>query len=301
MFVSAVTSFAHEADMNVGTEAVSLFQAQVEVQRRTKTASLEVEDNDEYELSDPLNCARENISPVELIAKPSAVTTREPQQTETDAPGSDVLRMFLQAMTILLVLDGIWKGHLQMQKFEAEDVKSNQAAHEEAAGKVAWTKMVQAAKSGDEVAFMESLALHPVVTQTDAWGFSPLHFAASGGSAVIVSELLKLGAEVDALDAVDETPLHVVARTGSVSICELLIDAGANVDAVNKQGMTPIVVSGHANQEPVCRFLAESGAGFGGLQDEELPPLVVSQAVRKMLIAEPCAFPESECSGMASE
>lgn len=291
MFVSIVTAFAHKADKiaeeqvsaacddiehDQEYDAMSLLQTQVEVAQGTaKTDFVELDGNDEYDLAEPLNCASEKsshvelASPVELVAEPAVAAPQETEQAEADPPGADMLRMVLKAMIVLLVIDGLWKCYLQRQA--------------NAAAQSAWAKMVQAANSGDERGFMESLSLHPTVMQTDAWGCTPLHFAAAGGSAMITTELLKLGAEVDALDAMDETPLHIAARTGAVSVSEALVKTGADVDAVNKEGMTPIVIAGHANQESTCRFLADSGAGCAGLKDEDLPPLVVSQFVRRML------------------
>lgn len=302
MFVSIVTAFAHKADKiaeeqvsaafddiehDQEYDAMSLLQTQVEVAQGTaKTDFVELDGNDEYDLAEPLNCASEKSSHAELVRAANFEATvaapQEPKQAEADPPGADMLRMVLQAMTVLLVVDGLWKCYLQRQTVEPKDSKCIQSRHDEATAQSAWVKMVQAANSGDERSFMESLSLHPTVMQTDAWGAAPLHFAAAGGSAMITTELLKLGAQVDALDAMDETPLHLAARTGAVSVSEVLVKAGADIDAVNKEGMTPIVIAGHANQESTCRFLADSGAGCAGLKDEDLPPLVVSQLVRRM-------------------
>jgi len=305
MFVSIVTAFAYKADKiaeeqvsaafddiehDQEYDAMSLLQTQVEVAQGTaKTDFVELDGNDEYDLAEPLNCASEKsshvelASPVELVAEPAVAAPQETEQAEADPPGADMLRTVLQAMTVLLVVDGLWKCYLQRQMVEPKNSKCIQSKRDEAAAQSAWVKMVQAANSGDERSFMESLSLHPTVMQTDAWGCTPLHFAAAGGSAMITTELLKLGAEVDALDAMDETPLHIAARTGAVSVSEALVKTGANINAVNKEGMTPIVIAGHANQESTCRFLADSGAGCAGLKDEDLPPLVVSQFVRRML------------------
>lgn len=298
MFVSIVATFADKADqMDENDDSIVLLQGQVEVHQRTKANAidtLEFDDKDEYNLADPLNCASEKASekashvesPASFV-EPAVAAPQETEQAEADPPGTDMVRIALQVMTLWLVFDGFQKWRLQKQEVEPKgDARKQARDQEEAAAKSAWVQMVKAARSGDEAGFKEALLHHPVINEADAWGCTPLHFAAAGGSAAIASELLKLGAEVDAFDAVDETALHIAARTGGVSMCEVLFKGGSNIDAVNKQGFTPLVVAAHANQEPACRFLADSGAGVANLTDEEIPPLVVSQVVRKVLTGE---------------
>jgi len=298
MSASIATVFAHTTEIFAERDALlSLLQAVVEVQKRNAdgVADLEIEDENEYQLAEPLNCAREEVAPVEpaaSLAEPAAVAPeepvvdapQEPEKTEADPPETVAVRMALQIGIVLLICDGLRKWRLQKQSVDQKGSQCQQAqeGQSEAAATLAWSKMVNAAQSGDERSFKEALTQHPAVTKSDAWGCTPLHFAAVGGSTAIASELLKLGADINAFDAVDETALHIAARTGGVSFCELLLSAGASIDAVNKDGMTPLVVAGLANQEPTCHFLADNGAGAAGLFDKDLPPLVVSQVVRKM-------------------
>lgn len=294
MCVCTSATLAQKSSRIAENDSVVLLQAQAELQsqRAESVAALDSDDNvkeEEYGL-ESFKCDSEKKAEIKAAAdnaeqaKDAVSAPQEPEQTEADPPGTDLVRLALQLMTIGLVFDGLRKWHLHSQEVESTTGKAGKAQDQaEAKAKAAWTKMVKAAKSGDERSFQLALAQHPVIMEADAWGCSPLHFAAAGGSSMIISELLKLGADIDALDAVDETPLHIAARNGSAPICELLVKAGANIDAVNKQGMTPLVVSGHANQEPACRFLADNGAGVADLTDEELPPLVVSQVVRKVL------------------
>jgi len=294
-FVSAgiLTIFAQQAD-----DSVVLLQGAVEIQStRSKldAVGLEADHKEEYKLAEPLSCAPEKGAPVEPVvslaelgaAAPAESSMAAPEQleeAEEDPPGAATVKMVLQLGIVLLICDGLWKWHLQKQSMEEKSSQSNQADQAGAAAQAAWVQMVKAAKSGDESSFEEALAHNPVIMQSDAWGCTPLHFAAAGGSAAIASKLLKLGADVDAVDAIDETPLHMAARTGGVSLCDLLLKARAHIDAVNNKGMTPLVLAGHANQEATCRFLADNGAGVAGLPDEELPLLVVSQLVQKVII-----------------
>jgi len=305
-FVSAgiVTFFAQQS-LALKGNAVVLLQGKVEIRaveiqsQRSKdnAVNLEADHEDEYNLAEPLSCAPEKAArtePVVSAAELDAVAPEEStmaapeelEEAEEDPPGTAAVKMALQLGIVLLICDGLRKWHLQTQFVEERSSQCNQAKPDQAgaAAQAAWVQMVKAAKSGDECSFEEALAHNPVIMQADAWGCTPLHFAAVGGSIAIASKLLELGADVDALDAIDEAPLHIAARTGGVSFCDLLLKAGAQIDAVDNTGMTPFILAGHANQEPTCRFLADNGAGAAGLRDEELPPLVVSQFVRKMVI-----------------
>jgi len=300
-FVSAgiATIFARQSNNLSEDDALVLLQGAVEIQsQRSKdqVVDLEADDNHEYKLAEPLSCAPEKgaiVEPVVSFAEHGAVAPEESamaapeelEEAEEDPPGTAAVKMALQLGIVLLICDGLRKWHLQTQSVKKSS-QCNQAKPDQsgAAAHAAWVQMVKAAKIGDECSFEEALAHNPVIMQSDAWGCTPLHFAAAGGSTAIASKLLKLGADVDALDAIDETPLHIAARIGGVSFCDLLLKARADIDAVNNKGMSPLILAGHANQEPTCRFLANNGAGAAGLLDEELPPLVVSQLVRKVLI-----------------
>jgi len=300
-FVSAgiVTIFAQQTNSLSEDDSVVLLQGAVEIQsQRSKEnkVDLEADDKDKYKLAEPLSCAPKEgalVQPLVSMAGDGAAAPDESavaapdelKEAEEDPPGTAVVKMALQLGIVLLICDGLRKWHLQRQLVEEKSSQCKQAKPAQAAvaAQAAWVQMVKAAKSGDECSFEEALAHNPVIMQSDAWGCTPLHFAAAGGSTAIASKLLTLGADVDALDAIDETPLHIAARTGGVPFCDLLLKARAHIDAVNNKGMSPLVLAGHADQEPTCRFLADNGAGVAGLLDEELPLLVVSQFVRKVL------------------
>merc|ERR1719240_989406 len=111
-----------------------------------------------------------------------------------------------------------------------------------------------AAKDGNADRFNAALQSKPRLAQADAWGCTPLHFAAAGGSVCIVSTLLKAGVEIDALDGNNETPLHFAGRAGHANICELLSEAGAKAGGVH------------------------------GMADKDMQPLVVSQLVQKVFV-----------------
>ena len=71
---------------------------------------------------------------------------------------------------------------------------------------------------------------------------SLLHLAiqVSNGDTAIVEALIHAGASVDARDAYGDTPLTYAALRASGGCCELLIAAGADVNAVSVRGDTPL-------------------------------------------------------------
>jgi len=212
------------------------------------------------------------------VPKPAMVVPAEAESQ--DPPGTDFIRLVLQLGTICLLLDGVrrWqRGDTEEKAVLAATVTTKAEVNTES-----WTTMVKAAKTGDEAGFAKVMAQPNVAMHADAFGCTPLHFAAAGGSVNITKRLLEEKVEIDALDEFAETALHIASRNGHVPVCETLIDSGADINVVNEQGMTPLIVAGHANQEEACRFLADRGAGAGDLKDEDLPPLVVSQIVRRM-------------------
>lgn len=61
----------------------------------------------------------------------------------------------------------------------------------------------------------------------DAWGRSPLHWAASRGDVKTVTALTLAGAEVDTQDRKDNSPLRCAIKGSSVEVLKLLLKAGA--------------------------------------------------------------------------
>jgi len=282
-----------------GQEGISLLQAQVEVKRVTH---VDDEVSDEYKFADSLKCGSEEAvpdsegpltTPTAFAVAPSDLPATQLRATQTESdepPGAAAMRSVLLLMTALIILDCIRRSWLQQQETkEPERCRADQRQvvfEDKVDVQAAWVKMVHSARSGDADMFEKALCQHSPVMRADAWGCTPLHFAAVGGSTIIATELLKRSAEINALDAADETALHIAAREGHLAICELFLRSGANIHAVSSEGLTPLVVAGLANQQDICRLLVDGGAGVGGLADAELPPLVVSQVVRKM-ISEP--------------
>lgn len=287
LLATVLATSAHEEV--VEHDEITLLQAQLEEKRegaQRVVAAIEPGDA-EYTLASTLKCASESseaVTPSQAIVQDKIPVLASTSDTELDVSptGAGALRMVLQVMILLLVLDCI---RCSLLKLKPRPVK-NQA--EDPALTAAWAQMVKAARTGDMSsfgAFQETLKRCSLLTRSDAWGCSLLHFAAVGGATSMVAELLEQGAEVDGLDANDETPLHMAARAGHAPICALLHGAKANLNAVNRQGMSPLMIAGHASQEQACRLLFDVGACVAGVPDEELPLLIQSQFVQKLFAA----------------
>lgn len=285
LLATVLGTSAHEEI--VEHDDITLLQAQLEEKRGAQRVFAAVEPGDEYSLASTLKCASESseaVAPSHAIVQEKSLVLASTSHTELDVSptGAGALRMVLQVMILLLVLDCI---RCSLLKLKQRPIKKQA---EDPALTAAWAQMVKAARTGDTSsfgAFQETLKRCSLLTRSDAWGCSLLHFAAVGGATALVAELLEQGAEVDALDANDETPLHMAARAGHAPICALLHGAKANLNAVNRQGMSPLMIAGHASQEQACRLLFDVGACVAGVPDEELPLLIQSQFVQKLLAA----------------
>ena len=98
------------------------------------------------------------------------------------------------------------------------------------------------------------------VNARDAFGRTPLWWAANGGRTKDVQELIANGADVNAIDIDREGPLHCAARWGRKSIVECLIEHGAVVDAKAAYGLTPLHLAARGLRSEVASTLLNHGA-----------------------------------------
>jgi hypothetical protein len=268
------------------SDTVALLQSALEEKRSPDLKESDAE-ADEYNLAGALKCKSEKLTEIDApfnVAAPSKAVLAEAEPVPSDPPGAETMRAALKFMCLLVILDSLRR--LCSKKEKASGFKQKVYIQmDEAALESNWVELVKAAQNADDDSF-KKVPEHPaLLTRTDAWGCTALHFAAVGGSTTITSELVQQGAKLDAVDADQETALHFAARAGNAPICDLLVSAGAEMNAVNSKGFTPLVVAAEADTEDACRILADRGAGVAGLTDEELPPRVISHVVRKVFAA----------------
>lgn len=292
MITSAVAVFANNQAFDMHDE-VSLLQTAVETTKRsTKVAIPDDSSADDYSFAADVKCTSDEGVATEAapsVTTPMQLSLADPAEP-ADPPGAGALRLVLQSLIVLVVLDGIRRS-LQLRQEKPSKPKTTrpsqpqQSPQDEAALESAWVDVVNAARTADEESFNKALTKQVPLMRVDAWGCTALHFAAVGGSTAIASELLKRGLQVDAPDAGDETALHIAARAGHASMCELFLGAGANIDTVSKEGLTPLAAAGFANQDQACRVLTKAGAGVAGLSDAELPTVIVKLVVEQVMAA----------------
>jgi hypothetical protein len=100
-----------------------------------------------------------------------------------------------------------------------------------------------AATRGDPDELKKYVALGGDVKKPDAWGQTPLHWAASApaiqGHAAAVDVCLKAGASVHGRNAVGMTPLHWSSAWGRLPAARTLLRAGADRDALDVTQANP--------------------------------------------------------------
>merc|ERR1719424_131439 len=203
---------------------VSLLQGQVEMMKTKSETTTPLDDEvvaNEYNVANDLKCPGEakvavesarippHVAPVILQVEISETDT----QTESDdPPGAAMLRLVLQLLICLVVVDGIRRS-LQLRKQKPSPstnqptrnctggtVIAQRSQRDAAASESAWFDMVTAARNADESSFNQAVGHESLLTCVDAWGCTALHFAVAGGSLAIAKGLIARGAEIDALD-----------------------------------------------------------------------------------------------------
>ncbi|MFH1117872.1 MAG: ankyrin repeat domain-containing protein [Pseudomonadota bacterium] len=117
-----------------------------------------------------------------------------------------------------------------------------------------------AAMVGDKAEVQRLLDLGVDVNECDAFGQTPLLWAASMGHEEIVKFLLDKGAAVNARDHNGWTALLWAARNSRTTILRLLIDNGADVDAAGRDGWTALMWATRRGRADEVKLLTDSGA-----------------------------------------
>ncbi len=125
--------------------------------------------------------------------------------------------------------------------------------------------LMDAVRDNDLDLIDKTLASGESVTQTNAYGRTPLHKAAYySGEPGVIESIIERGADVNARDKGDWTALHLAARNHHNDALALLLNAGAETHWRDvKHGWTPLHLAVIAGNVKGARMLVERGADPG--------------------------------------
>jgi cytohesin len=135
-----------------------------------------------------------------------------------------------------------------------------------------WTPLHWAAYSGQAGAATVLLDRGADPKARDAFGFTPLHYAATKE---LVDLLLDRGADINARSRSNGwTPLHRAAFTSNVEVARELVARGANVDARDRLGKRPLhYAAGWAQTPEMVRVLIAGKADVNARDHAGWTPL----------------------------
>jgi hypothetical protein len=123
--------------------------------------------------------------------------------------------------------------------------------------------LAHAACRADTEEMSKCLAAGADVRTADAWGQTPLHWAAASGSVTAVDLLVRAGASPNAANLAGMTPLHWAAAWGHVAAAAALLEAGADKNARDVGGATPAARTLTLSRAPPAGARAALGAMLG--------------------------------------
>ena len=126
--------------------------------------------------------------------------------------------------------------------------------------------LMDAVRDDDHALVSETLARGERVTQTNAYGRTPLHKACYySGAPAVIAELIRAGADVNAVDKGNWTCAHLAARNHHNDALKALLECegGANLAVADvKHGWTAAHSAVIAGNAVGARMLRRAGAAF---------------------------------------
>jgi ankyrin repeat protein len=164
----------------------------------------------------------------------------------------------------VILLSGCVSGEKELAKRSAVasgpvDTTSRQAPNRPTVAQ----QMYDAAAKGDLATAKALLESHPEVlnaTAGNAFGSTPLHFAAYNGRLAVVELLLAHNADVNVANNYGVLPLHDAANQGHKEIVALLLAHKSLVDVKDKRGKTPLQYAVERGYRDVADLLRKAGA-----------------------------------------
>lgn len=108
------------------------------------------------------------------------------------------------------------------------------------------------------VDYVERLCYRDILNSVDAWGFTPLAYAAQNGHEGTVLLLFNKRARVESKDY--PPPIGYAAQNGHDRIVRLLLERGAAMDILTHRGRTPLGYAAENGHDAVVKILLKYGA-----------------------------------------
>ena len=122
------------------------------------------------------------------------------------------------------------------------------------------TPLIDAVKSGDQVAVRGRLQQKADVNAAEADGTTALHWAVRADDQELMRLLLRAGADARRANRYGVTPLQLAAVNGSVPAATALLEAGADPNVVLPEGETILMTAARTGQPALVRLLLDRGA-----------------------------------------
>lgn len=146
--------------------------------------------------------------------------------------------------------------------------------------RIAWYQpLFREALDGSVEGCIKALEKEPFITvrSKEAYGETPLHYAARGGQPEIAEFLLLRGANPNAQDNFGDTPLMDALKYSSVDVVEkLLLHPRINVKISNCDGATALHIASERGDAKVIQKILEKGADVDHKDDLGNTPLVTA-------------------------
>jgi ankyrin repeat protein len=136
-------------------------------------------------------------------------------------------------------------------------------------------RLQQDISSGDMVAMRKHLAAGADLSERDAQGRTPLHYAISTSRREMALELIRSGADVNARLADGRAPLNLAVEKGYVDVVDALLERKATLE-VGDTGPSPLFEVIRAGNDPMMLHLVRAGVNVNRRDFAGQTPLYVA-------------------------
>ena len=116
-------------------------------------------------------------------------------------------------------------------------------------------ELLVACVDGDDVEARRLIEEGADVNWRDAYGWTPLIWAASKGLVDVVRLLLDKGADINHKNNYGRTALHQAAISGEDEVVRFLIERGADLHVKNDDGQTPLFIAKQNNHSSTAAII----------------------------------------------